>query len=254
MADGVDVATDAGVSGDAGEVFSNKGEDSRRESGIKALVVQIVYLRELAKGVEEGSPVNVWVASDGATVFTGTPLHVVNETTEEHPASDDGVDRSSFDDSGQSLFNLSCWSEFVLEEGGVHVVRVFKCLIDFSLEFGFRDEHSWLGLVEERAPGASKGVPGVSSGLAHVQTLHVWCTMDCLFLGKDWKGGGEGGEVEVSSGFETGPGLGDVAFAVFEEELGVKVHALLQAAVVPLEGSGLFLDGEGTIGRGRVKA
>ena len=56
----MDVTTDAGISGDAGEVVSNKREDSRREGSIKTLVVQIVYLRELAEGVEEGSPVNVW--------------------------------------------------------------------------------------------------------------------------------------------------------------------------------------------------
>ena len=113
----MDVATDAGISGNAGEVLGNKSEDSRGKGSIKTLVVQIVYLRELTKGVEEGSPVDVWVAPDSTTVLAGTPLHVVYETTEEHPASDDGVDRGSFDDSGQSLFNLVCWSEFVLEEG-----------------------------------------------------------------------------------------------------------------------------------------
>ena len=250
----MDVTTDAGISGDAGEVVSNKREDSRREGSIKTLVVQIVYLRELAEGVEEGSPVNVWVAPDSTTVLTGTPLHVVNETTEEHPASDDSVDRGSFDDSGQSLFNLVCWSEFILEEGGVHVIRVFKCLIDFSLEFRFGDEHPRFSLVEERSPGAPKGVPGVPCSLSHVQALHVWCTMDGLFLGQDRKGGGEGGEVKVGGSFETGPGLGDVAFAVFEEKLGVKINTLLQAAVVPLEGGRLLLDGEGTVGGGGVQA
>ena len=69
MANGVDVATDAGISGNAGEMVSNKGEDSRGEGSVKTLVVQIVYLRELAKGVEEGSPVNIWVATNRTAVL-----------------------------------------------------------------------------------------------------------------------------------------------------------------------------------------
>ena len=49
----MDVATDAGISGDAGEMLSNKREDSRGEGSIKTLVVQIVYLGELTEGIEE---------------------------------------------------------------------------------------------------------------------------------------------------------------------------------------------------------
>lgn len=228
---------------------SNGREKGRGDGGVKARVINRPDVRERGERMEDLSPMDVGVASNGAAVLERVALEMVDERAKETAPNHNCLYWGRLHNPGFSSSGFRRGAQLVLEERLVDVGATVPDGID-----GFLKLRDRVAILVKQGPARpALCCPRIARRLGEVDGIHMVETTNGIFLRKGWEFIRELGEVPVSRLFHARPGRRDVALVVLGEGDGIQVGALGETRVLPRKGCWFLGDGESTEGGGGVE-